>query len=1025
VATGQSFGIAQVTGQSITIGTPSIVNLQAGSASLTVQPTAQGSGIQGASVAVSAAVGGGQAVVTATTDSSGNAAFTSLTPGTYVVATGFSGLASVSQQVVVGVGPNASSIPLPVSGSISGTVTNTGGPVLGASVTAVAGSAPAGRGATDAAGHFTIAGLAPGTFQLSVSDHGDAPQVLGPVTVTPNVTAVQDAALSTAGTGIAVQLAPAQVGASLPALSLSVLDATGTAVVHGLIGPALTTSSSGASTTLAPLGAGTYTLRVTGPGRATTDVPVTVPTGGTPVTVTAPSSEGLIDPSPGSTITAGDIFRSWLGGNLAQPPPGSLEALFPGLNNRYLNDLTDTSTSNCPSDPDLQALRNRFNALFNKVQSDLSNWQSQFTVMNGVNTANVLIQAAEIAQLLGQVANLVTSLAGPFPAVENLLFSGVGSSARLQQLASVLATNGFSFQQFQNTIGAIGGLLSGVSNFDSAALSAPSTMADKAAYYGQQFSNLLSMANVLSPLPGIGPILNGILGTITQFQDVMSSIHDREVQAAQGLNAVQQAEAQFRSDAVALNAALAAYEAAKARDMANNNCPKPPPPTPPPPQPANTSTGTNIIGHDPNQITGTPGAGAQHFVTDLTPLNYQIEFANAPTASGAVVEVQVSLPVSPNVDPSTVQLTGFGFGNFSLSIPPGKQTFSDTVPSGDPQGDNVVVKGGFDQSSNTINWTFSTINPATGDLDYNASAGFLPPDDANGAGEGFASYTAQPLGTDAPGTVIPAQASITFDRNAPISTPVWSNEIEAAPEAQMNALAATTPAGALPVAWAGLDADGPGITGYNVFVRVNGGAPSLWLSNTTKTSSTYQTAAGNTYAFSVDATDAGGQMGSFSPPVQTQAINSGGTSGSKGYWLVGSDGGIFSFGDAQFFGSTGATRLNRPIVGMAATSDGKGYWLVGSDGGIFSFGDAQFFGSTGATRLNRPIVGMAATSDGKGYWLVGSDGGIFSFGDAQFVGSAGGHPLNAPIVGAAPAHSSSAAGSAARRAHNRTPAPHP
>ncbi|MHB8287723.1 MAG: hypothetical protein ACYDEY_00500 [Acidimicrobiales bacterium] len=30
---------------------------------------------------------------------------------------------------------------------------------------------------------------------------------------------------------------------------------------------------------------------------------------------------------------------------------------------------------------------------------------------------------------------------------------------------------------------------------------------------------------------------------------------------------------------------------------------------------------------------------------------------------------------------------------------------------------------------------------------------------------------------------------------------------------------------------------------------------------------------------------------------------------------------------------------------MAATSDGKGYWLVGSDGGIFSFGDAKFYGS--------------------------------------------------------------------------------
>jgi len=120
-----------------------------------------------------------------------------------------------------------------------------------------------------------------------------------------------------------------------------------------------------------------------------------------------------------------------------------------------------------------------------------------------------------------------------------------------------------------------------------------------------------------------------------------------------------------------------------------------------------------------------------------------------------------------------------------------------------------------------------------------------------------------------------------------------------------------------------------------------------------------------------------------------------------GYWLVASDGGIFSFGDAAFAGSTGAMPLNRPVVGMAATPSGHGYWLVASDGGIFSFGEAAFAGSTGGMPLNRPVVGMAATPSGHGYWLVASDGGIFSFGDAAFAGSAGGMPLNRPVVGMA------------------------
>jgi hypothetical protein len=119
-----------------------------------------------------------------------------------------------------------------------------------------------------------------------------------------------------------------------------------------------------------------------------------------------------------------------------------------------------------------------------------------------------------------------------------------------------------------------------------------------------------------------------------------------------------------------------------------------------------------------------------------------------------------------------------------------------------------------------------------------------------------------------------------------------------------------------------------------------------------------------------------------------------------GYWMVASDGGIFSYGDADFYGSTGGVRLNRPIVGMAADPGTSGYWLVASDGGIFSY-DAPFEGSTGGVRLNQPVVGMAPTPSGHGYWLVASDGGIFAFGDARFFGSTGAVHLSQPIVGMA------------------------
>ena len=149
-----------------------------------------------------------------------------------------------------------------------------------------------------------------------------------------------------------------------------------------------------------------------------------------------------------------------------------------------------------------------------------------------------------------------------------------------------------------------------------------------------------------------------------------------------------------------------------------------------------------------------------------------------------------------------------------------------------------------------------------------------------------------------------------------------------------------------------------------------------------------------------------------------------------GYWLVSADGGVFSFGAAQFYGSTGAlrsthrssasrlratapatgssaptaassasaprrssvrsaaSRLQAPILAIEPTPSGNGYWLIAADGGVFSFGDASFHGSTAALDLPKPIVAAAATPTGAGYWLMSSDGAVFAFGDAEFQGSA-------------------------------------
>jgi hypothetical protein len=130
------------------------------------------------------------------------------------------------------------------------------------------------------------------------------------------------------------------------------------------------------------------------------------------------------------------------------------------------------------------------------------------------------------------------------------------------------------------------------------------------------------------------------------------------------------------------------------------------------------------------------------------------------------------------------------------------------------------------------------------------------------------------------------------------------------------------------------------------------------------------------------------------------------TRSGKGYWLVAADGGIFCFGDAKFYGSTGGMHLNRPIVAMSRTVSGKGYWLVAADGGVFTFGDAKFHGS-GGSKFFGVVIDMAPGSNGRGYWLLNSVGQVFTLGTVPYygdvfrrnIGFATGIAATAPLLG--------------------------
>jgi len=160
------------------------------------------------------------------------------------------------------------------------------------------------------------------------------------------------------------------------------------------------------------------------------------------------------------------------------------------------------------------------------------------------------------------------------------------------------------------------------------------------------------------------------------------------------------------------------------------------------------------------------------------------------------------------------------------------------------------------------------------------------------------------------------------------------------------------------------------------------------------------TADGHTYNFGEAANVGNIGRHNGSPIVGAVSTSDGG-----GLWLVAKDGRVYALGDATFMGDMGGIKLGAPIVGIS-TDGSNGYDLVGADGGVLTFGTSgsgnggsRFFGSLGATHLNRPIVGITDTISGNGYYLVASDGGVFTFGDAVFAGSLGATKLNAPIVG--------------------------
>ena len=287
------------------------------------------------------------------------------------------------------------------------------------------------------------------------------------------------------------------------------------------------------------------------------------------------------------------------------------------------------------------------------------------------------------------------------------------------------------------------------------------------------------------------------------------------------------------------------------------------------PTPVNITTARSLAAAEsrnpttPTTSSAPPGFGDENFVPLNQVLPYQIDFENEPTAGLPAQQVVITQQLDPNLNWQSFRLGSFGFGGTTYTVPANTAFYQTQIDLTQTNGYYVDVSATIDERTGIATWTFTTIDPATGEIPLDPSVGFLPPDNSNGIGEGFVSYTILANASDVTGTVINAQATVDFYTQPPINTPQIFNTIDAG-TGLTSTVAALPPEETSPefnVTWSGTDsASGSAIASYTIFVSDDGGPFSAWLSNTTLTSASYLGQYGHTYSFYSVATDNAGNV---------------------------------------------------------------------------------------------------------------------------------------------------------------------
>lgn len=774
---------------------------------------------------------------------------TGLVAGDYLLRVESAGLATLVQPLTIS-GDETLSLQLDVGSGIAGTVTNSSGDGVDAAIVSVFETSTMALlgGVTSAPdGTYELPAVADGDVLIRVEAEG---LEIHTEVVTVTGATTHDVVLNPAATTRLVQLVDSE-GAALADARVDFVNAAGITVITGR------TSWDGTfSTTQLPTGV--YDIHA-------------ALTGYFPESISDAVVDGSTDQPLEITLqTAGtdDITRLFV--DVSEMIGGALSGTFLEEKNpepmRHHLDLPLPPLEIC--DPPYLAKEEAMVEMIRASQKrDVAyrQWQSEHTNFNVTTGSRLAELGVRLGDLVAQVYGIVQGgalsqqLADVSPAL-----SADRATTRLLQLG--LNQDQIAVQTL-NAINQVQGLLSGVGSTVRSIRGSDGSASSVIGAIGTFVQNTLSSANGIAGLADLanriqrGRALTGPasrlaspwIGVSLKAIDLIKSLaegYQEYKRLCESVPHARTAYLSFLNEYVAARGVFIRMECPPCRET-DPDC-EPPPPEPPDPGPQRRIS--VAFSSDPNDKL-TVGLGEQGHIRVGETITYTIRFENMRTAQLPAQEVRVSDTLSENLDWSTLELLAIGFNNVEYDVPEGLREFEGriSVPTDSFPVDTTVT---FDSDTGDLNWYMRSVDPLIDDLPEVPEAGFLPPNDDSGRGEGFLMFRITVRDGLGDGDVVHNRAAIIFDDNETIVTNTAVNTIDdAAPESAVGSLPPISREETFVVNWAGDDGPGSGVASFDVFVSEDNGPFVLWLNDTTDTSAEFTGTDGSTHRFYSTASD--------------------------------------------------------------------------------------------------------------------------------------------------------------------------